>query len=150
MTYGCKKECNPSCGPLQFCDDGVCSCKADQFLIGNSCLSRCENCFEGSFDCGCTDKYIFNTSAFDDSSVLLNFVITGTIGISNANTTVTKLSPTRYRFLIPRSCDVGDRKSTHIEFFVDRADLTQLNVDARYHILPSNETLATCSAIFTR
>lgn len=153
MSMSCcdkEKECNPSCGPLQFCNDGVCSCKNDQFLLGNSCISKCENCFEGSFDCGCTDKYLIDATKFENSSVIIHYNIPNTFTNPNVSTIVTKIGESKYRFLINRSCDVGDRKSTNIEFIVDKSDATQLKVDARYHILPSNETLATCSSVFTR
>lgn len=53
VSTGChkEKECNPTCGPLQQCDDGVCSCPNGKYLLGNSCIDKCINCFEGSFDC---------------------------------------------------------------------------------------------------
>jgi hypothetical protein len=153
MSMSCcdkEKECNPLCGPLQSCNDGVCSCKTDQFLLGTDCVTKCFDCFEGSFDCGCTDKFIIDATKFESSSVTVNYVTPGILGYHNASTSVTKLGESKYRFLINRSCDVGDRKSTNIEFIVDKSDATQLTVDARFHILPSNETLATCSSVFTR
>lgn len=152
FSLGCEKEksCSPSCGPLQSCNDGVCSCRSDQFLLGNSCVSKCENCYEGAFDCGCTDKYVMDQTKFESNDVTINFNIPGTIANSNGHTYVTKLSETKFRFLIPRSCDVGNRKSTHIEFVVDKSDPSSVIVEARHHILPSNETLATCSTIFKK
>ena len=82
--------------------------------------------------------------------ITLNYVIPGTSGFTNGYPDVTKLSETKFRFLIPRSCDVGNRQSTHIEFVVDKSDPSSVNVEARHHILPSNETLATCSTIFKK
>ena len=152
FSLGCEKEkpCSPSCGPLQSCNDGVCSCRSDQFLLGNNCISKCENCYEGAFDCGCTDKYIIDITKFVSNDVSIKYTITGTIAIANGNTDITKLSETKFRFLIPRSCDVGNRQSTHIEFVVDKSDPSSVIVEARHHILPSNETLATCSTIFKK
>lgn len=148
----CEKEkpCNPACGTLQSCNDGVCSCRSDQFLLGNSCVSRCDDCYEGAFDCGCTDKYVIDQTKFESNDVTINFNIPGTIAKSNGHTYVTKLSETKFRFLIPRSCDLGDRRSTHIEFVVDKSDPASVIVEARHHILPSNETLATCSTVFRK
>jgi len=152
FSLGCEKEkpCSPSCGPLQSCNDGVCSCRSDQFLLGNTCVRKCDECYEGAFDCGCTDKYIIDITKFVSNDVSIKYTITGTIAIANGNTDITKLSETKFRFLIPRSCDVGNRQSTHIEFVVDKSDPSSVNVEARHHILPSNETLATCSTIFKK
>ena len=152
FSLGCEKEkpCSPSCGPLQSCNGGVCSCRSDQFLLGNSCVSKCENCYERAFECGCTDKYVMDQTKFESNDVTINFNIPGTIANSNGHTYVTKLSETKFRFLIPRSCDVGNRQSTHIEFVVDKSDPSSVIVEARHHILPSNETLATCSTIFKK
>ncbi|MBP9197582.1 MAG: hypothetical protein KBF35_07930 [Saprospiraceae bacterium] len=153
FSLGCEKEkpCSPSCGPLQSCNDGVCSCRSDQFLLGNSCVSKCENCYEGAFECGCTDKYVMDFSFKGGGNLItLNYVIPGTSGFTNGYPDVTKLSETKFRFLIPRSCDVGNRISTHIEFVVDKSDPSSVIVEARHHILPSNETLATCSTIFKK
>lgn len=152
FSLGCEKEkpCSPSCGPLQSCNDGVCSCRSDQFLLGNTCVRKCDECYEGAFDCGCTDKYIIDITKFVSNDVSIKYTITGTIAIANGNTDITKLSETKFRFLIPRSCDVGNRISTHIEFVVDKSDPSSVIVEARHHILPSNETLATCSTIFKK
>lgn len=152
FSLGCEKEkpCSPSCGPLQSCNDGVCSCRSDQFLLGNTCVRKCDECYEGAFDCGCTDKYIIDITKFVSNDVSIKYTITGTIAIANGNTDITKLSETKFRFLIPRSCDVGNRQSTHIEFVVDKSDPSSVIVEARHHILPSNETLATCSTIFKK
>jgi len=153
-TFGChsEKECNPNCGPLQRCDDGVCACNENQFIMGNSCITRCADCFEGSFDCGCTDTYVFDITQFDSATrqVTLYYVTPGTIGMNRGSTDVTKLSSNMYKFNIPRRCDVGSRRSTNKEFTVDTADPTKLAITARYHILMSNETLATCSTVFTK
>lgn len=154
VNLGCRKdkECNPSCGPLQQCDDGVCLCPNGQFLLGNSCKEKCPDCFEGSFTCGCTDKYIFDISKFDDNTrqISLHYVIPGTTSISNGMTDVTKLGENVFKFNIPRRCDEGGKKSTNIEFTVDKSDSARLKVQARYHILPSNETLGTCETVFTK
>jgi hypothetical protein len=154
LSTGCQKdkECDPSCGPLQLCSDGICTCPNDNYVLGNSCVDNCEDCFEGLFDCGCIEKYIFDISKFDDSAsqVVLHYVIPGTISITNASSDVTKLSEHTYRFDIPRSCDIGDKKSTNIEFTVDKSEPSKLKVQARYHILPSNETLGTCETVFTK
>jgi hypothetical protein len=144
-----EKECNPACGPLQTCDDGVCKCKTDQFILGNSCVSRCKDCYEGAFSCGCTDKYVIDASKFELGEVVLNYVQSGSSpGIGS--TDVRNVGQSTYKFSIPRSCTIGDKKSTDIEFTVDKSDSLQLKVEARYHILPSNETLEICSAVFTR
>lgn len=154
VSTGCRKdkECNPTCGPLQQCDDGVCSCPNGKYLLGNSCIDKCTYCFEGSFSCGCTDKYVFDISKFDDNrrQISLHYVIPGTISISNGMTDVTKLGENVYRFNIPRRCDVNGNKSTNIEFTVDKSDSSKLKVQARYHVLPSNETLGTCETVFTK
>ena len=150
---GCdkEKECNPNCGPDQQCVDGVCSCGNTGFILGNACIEKCADCFEGSFDCGCTDKYIFNISKFEanTSEVILHYTRSG-LSPGIGATTVTKIGEDLYRFNIPRSCDAGGRRSTNIEFVVDTKDPAKLSVTARYHILPSNETLETCSATFIR
>jgi hypothetical protein len=153
VIYGCEreKECNPNCGPFQKCDNGVCGCRDDQFLLGNSCIEKCTDCYEGVFDCGCTDKYIFNISQFDAivGQITLHYVRTG-VSPGIGYTDVTKLGEHIYRFTIPRYCDAGGKQSTNIEFTVNTKDSTKLEVTARYYILPSNETLETCSAIFLK
>lgn len=149
----CKeKECNPSCGPFQICNDGICSCQSDEFLLGNSCIKRCTECFEGSFTCGCTDKYVFDLSPFNlnPKQVTIHYKINGTIAIANLMTDVKELSSTEFRFSIPRLCDISGNKSTHIEFTLDTSDSPNIKVDARYLILPTNETLTTCSTTFTK
>lgn len=153
VTSCCRKEkeCNPTCGPLQQCDDGVCSCPNGKYLLGNSCIDKCTNCFEGAFDCGCTDKYIFDISKFDESTsqIIMHYVRSGNSpGIGSAD--VIKIGEHNYRFNIPRSCDVGGKKSTNIEFTVDKSEPSKLKVQARYHILLSNETLGTCETVFTQ
>lgn len=152
MSLGCKKdkECNPTCGPLQQCDDGVCSCPNGQYLLGNSCIDKCSDCFEGSFDCGCTDKYVINISEKSGNLITLNYVIPGTIGIVNNYPNITYINSTKFKFLVERICNFGDRTSTNIEFTVDKSEPSKLKVQARYHILPSNETLGTCETVFTQ
>jgi hypothetical protein len=144
-----EKECNPACGPLQICDDGMCKCKTGQFLIGNSCVSKCIDCYEGAFSCGCTDKYVFDCTKYNAGEAILRYVRTG-LSPGIESTDVSRIGQSTYKFSIPRSCTIGNKKSTDIEFFVDKSDSLQLKVEARYHILPSNETLETCSAVFTR
>lgn len=153
VSIGCKKdkECNPTCGLLQRCDDGVCSCPNGKYLLGNSCIDKCADCFEGAFDCGCTDKYIFDISKFDDNArqIIMHYVRTGS-SPGTGSTDVTKIGEYLYKFNIPRSCDIGGNKSTNIEFTVDKSEPSKLKVQARYHILPSNETLGTCETVFTQ
>ena len=108
FSLGCEKEkpCSPSCGPLQSCNDGVCSCRSDQFLLGNSCVSKCENCYEGAFDCGCTDKYVMNFSLPGGGSLItLNYVTPGTLSINNGYPDIT--NSMCVDFLFPTSHDLG-------------------------------------------
>lgn len=137
-----EKECIQTCGPLQFCENGVCRCSDDQFLLGNTCEDRCADCFEGSFECGCDHKYIFDVSQFNWFQYKIANSGSGSSG-------TTKISETMFKTLIVRSCDIGDKKSTHIEFIIDTSDSTKLDVNARYYVLP-NETFATCSSVFTK
>ena len=153
-SLGCnkEKECNPACGPLQQCADGVCTCGDDQFLLGNTCIEKCPDCFEGAFDCGCTDKYIIDTFEFNSNNaqVTLRYNIPGTITTRRSMTEISKIEENTYRFNIPRSCDIGDKKSTHIEFTVDKSDSSKLDITARYYIFQTNETLGTCSSLFKK
>lgn len=147
-TIGCKTEC----GSQQHCEDGECLCDSMYVALGKSCVYQCGECYIGSFNCGCTDKYMINIYEFDSQSpqVTINYQLSPeSSDYNNILTNVTKISKTEYKFLIPRYCDIGPKTSTHMEFIVDKSTPNELLVKARYVILPSFEELATCYAIFT-
>ncbi len=143
------KECTTPCGSQQYCNDGECACDSTKILLGGYCIDKCESCYAGSFDCGCTDKYIFTIDSLGNE-VKIQYIIPGTNSYANGYTEIKNLSPTKFRFIIPRYCEIGDKKSSYIEFTVDKSDPKNLLVEARHHNLPSNETVATCSAIFSK
>lgn len=154
-SAGCKKmkmdkECTTPYRFQQYCKDGECACNSTKILLGNSCISKCESCYAGSFDCGCTDKYVLNIDSIGNEVSISYVSLPGSSGYGTGHTEIKNLSPTKFRFIIPRHCVIGDKTSSYIEFTVDKSDPKNLLVEARHYNLPSNETVASCSAIFSK
>jgi hypothetical protein len=145
-----EKECGPRCQVDQFCDDGVCKCRDDQFALGYYCIDRCSYCFEGTIPCGCNDRYIIMTDQLKQGSAGLISPGPGPNAIGNGSTSVRLMSENKYKFLIPKYCTIDGKKCTHLEVIMDNSDSTQLKLVARYLKLPDNDTLAVCNAVFTR
>lgn len=145
-----EKECDPTCGAKQHCEDGTCVCPDNQYLLGNSCVDKCEDCYIGSLDCGCFNQFIFDISKFDTPhpQVTLHYLDQGNYP-SKAGTNVRRLNGT-YTFFVPRYCDIDGKRATDIEFITRKIDGDRLEVTARYLKLPSNDALATCTAVFTK